>query len=188
MEQRSGMSAILSRAIARHPAATRAVVEGAAVAALGSAAGFVNNAVSPKSIPLFGDWAKSYGLPSPGGVHAPSFGSMEIDSPEALRLFHEGVLFLDARVGEAHAAGHIPGALSFPEQDHRDRLAELLDTVRGHPRIAVYCQGMECDESHLLARSLREFGVEGVAVFSGGIKEWREAGHPVEEGAAHHDE
>lgn len=148
----------------------------------GALAGLLNNAFSPKSIPLAGDWSRAYGVPSAGGAHSPTHGNAEVGLEEAGRLADAGALLVDARPPDQYADGHIPGALSVPAEAVSGRLEAARALCEGRDRVVVYCRGLDCDEAHLLARELRESGVEGVCVFAGGIEEWRAAGRPVTRG------
>lgn len=160
----------------------RALRELVLVLAAGAAVGLIGNAVSAKRIPLVGEWRKAYGVPSSGGVHSPTYGNVEIGLDEAERLIAGGALLLDARPPEQYAEGHIPGAVSLPEEAVSERPEAALGLCEGAERVVVYCRGIDCDEAHLLARTLREAGVEGVRVFAGGIEEWKAAGRPVAKG------
>lgn len=168
----------------RHPDLTRAAWELALVFAAGALAGLLSNALSPRRIPLVGEWAKSYGVPSAGGAHAPTHGNVEIGLAEASRLFDGGALFIDARPARQYAAGHIPGAASFPEEEASERIEEALLLCAEVETAVVYCQGIDCDEAHLLARTLRAAGIDGVRVFAGGLDEWRAAGRGSASGGA----
>ncbi len=188
----------------------RAFSEMAVVLIIGLLAGFSNNAISSRSIPLVGRWDKAYGVPSAGGAHDTTRGNIEINGKDALRFFQEGAVFLDARPVEAYAEGHIRGAYSVPEKQLPEKMEELLAMVEtegeapeshddagqvqrdratggmleGGRKVVVYCQSMECDEAHLLARALREAGIKEIFVFAGGMKEWEAAGYPVEKSAS----
>jgi rhodanese-related sulfurtransferase len=158
----------------------RTLCETVVVLIIGLLAGFVNNALSSRGIPLVGRWDRVYGLPSPGGIHDPTRGNIEIGLGDALRLFKEGAVFLDARPDEAYAEGRIHGAYSLPEKKLAALLEEALAMLEGAQRIVVYCQNMECDEAHLVAKTLREAGLKEIVVFAGGMKEWESAGCPVD--------
>ena len=89
------------------------------------------------------------------------------------------VVVLDVRPHDEYAAGHIAGALSMP-------LAELERSLRQLPRgkrIVAYCRGPYCFFAAEAVRLLRKRGIEAVRL-KDGFPEWREAGFPVEEGAA----
>ncbi|MCX6338394.1 MAG: rhodanese-like domain-containing protein [Candidatus Aureabacteria bacterium] len=158
----------------------RTLCETAVVLIIGLLAGFSSNALSSRSIPLVGQWDKAYGVPSPGGMHDATRGNVEIGAGDALRLFKEGAVFLDARPDEPYAERHIRGAYSLPEKQLAARMEEVLTMLERDEKVVVYCQGMECDEAHLLARALREAGRKDIFVFAGGMKEWEAAGYPVE--------
>jgi len=150
------------------------------VAILGCLCGLFNNLLSARGIPMVGDWNRGYGVPSPGGVHSATYGNVEINLPNAYRYHKEGFVFIDARPLEGFREGHIPGAISVPSERSGaldDVVTRLLES--GRPAV-VYCQGMECDEAHLLAARLRRAGVEKISVFAGGLAEWKAAGYPVE--------
>lgn len=157
----------------------RMICEAAAVAAVGFLVGFTNDALSPRGIPLVGNWNKAYGVPSPGGNNDATRGNVEIGAEEALRLLRENALFLDARPAEAYAESHILGAYSLPESGAAARMEEALAMAEKRKKIVVYCQSMDCDEAHLLAGTLRGAGLKDVFVFAGGVKEWEAAGYPL---------
>jgi rhodanese-related sulfurtransferase len=141
-----------------------------------------NNTFTQRRIPLVGEWAKKYGVPSAGGEHAATSGNIEINLNQALQLLDEGALFLDARPVEGYAAGHIPGARSLPREKAENGSDEIFDILNANRKVVTYCQSVQCDESHLLAKALRETGVKEIYVFVGGIDEWKDAGRPVEAG------
>jgi rhodanese-related sulfurtransferase len=105
----------------------------------------------------------------------------EIEAAEAKARHEKGALFLDARGAEFYAMGHIPGALSLPEADFERAFPPLEDTLRRRFDIVVYCSGYGCEASHLLARSLRERGIQAVILHEG-WPAWTDAGYPVKEG------
>ncbi|MDD5557006.1 MAG: rhodanese-like domain-containing protein [bacterium] len=158
----------------------RWIGQAAVVIALGALAGMLSNSVSPRRIPLVGEWRKAYGVPSPGGAGDPTRGNVEIGLGETARLLGEGALILDARTADRHAEGHIPGALPVPETRWRNLPPDIVDAAAHAPVVIAYCESMECDEAHLLATALRHAGVGGVRVFAGGMAEWRAEGRPVE--------
>ena len=91
-------------------------------------------------------------------------------------------LLIDARESAHFRAGHVPGAVSLPLAEARERLmAEPVSPEPGHPLI-VYCGGLDCDDALDLALLLRRFGYRDVTLFAGGWAEWRAAGGAVETG------
>lgn len=75
--------------------------------------------------------------------------------PELLRRVAAGeVVLIDVRPRDEFEAGHLPGALSIPLEEIRERMAEL-------PRnreIAAYCRGPHCILSHDAVALLRRAG------------------------------
>lgn len=97
---------------------------------------------------------------------------IELDAP--------GIVVLDVREAEAYAAGHVPGALHLP----RGQIELRVDSVLPDPtlRVLVTCELGKI--STIAAATLRDMGFAGAIALDGGIKAWREAGHPLEKGPA----
>jgi rhodanese-related sulfurtransferase len=89
------------------------------------------------------------------------------------------VLFVDAREPAFFSEGHIPHAINLPREEilQSGALAVLADKSRP---LIVYCSGVDCDDSKLVARGLLGLGYTKVAVFPGGWEEWVASGSPVE--------
>ncbi|HVR69599.1 MAG TPA: rhodanese-like domain-containing protein [Vicinamibacteria bacterium] len=104
-----------------------------------------------------------------------------VEAAAAKARLDQGALFLDARGIDYYVMGHIPGALPLPEDDFERAYARLEDTLRRRFDIVVYCSGYGCEASHIVARKLRERGVEA-AILHEGWPSWTEAGYPVTEG------
>lgn len=98
----------------------------------------------------------------------------EITREELQSLLAGDVTVIDVRPGEEYAAGHIPGALSFPVEELADRLAEL---PAGAP-IVAYCRGAYCVMAHEAVRTLLAEGTHAVRL-TDGMLEWRLADLPV---------
>jgi glyoxylase-like metal-dependent hydrolase (beta-lactamase superfamily II)/rhodanese-related sulfurtransferase len=87
---------------------------------------------------------------------------------------------LDLRESEAFQAGRIPGAKHLPRGQLELRVnVELPDPT---VRIVTCCEFGKI--STLAAATLRELGFGRVAALDGGIRAWRDAGYPMETGAA----
>ncbi|HEX6105931.1 MAG TPA: rhodanese-like domain-containing protein [Gemmatimonadales bacterium] len=94
------------------------------------------------------------------------------DVHQALARRTPGFVLLDVRSPEAYAAGHVPGAVSFP---HR-RIAET--TLAHYPTdtlFVVYCSGPHCNGADRAALRLARLG-RPVKKMIGGMSGWREEG------------
>jgi rhodanese-related sulfurtransferase len=91
---------------------------------------------------------------------------------------------LDDRDRE-YAEGHIPGAFQFFHYRPQEFLPTLLPVLLAAEKIVVYCGGGSCEDSEFAALMLAEMGIpkERLLVFAGGMKEWKAAGLPLEQGA-----
>lgn len=91
-----------------------------------------------------------------------------------------GLTLLGVREAEAYAAGHIPGALHLP----RGQIELRVDAVLPDPTVRVLVSCELGKISTIAAATLRDMGFAGAIALDGGIKAWREAGHPLEKGPA----
>jgi rhodanese-related sulfurtransferase len=101
-----------------------------------------------------------------------------VEMTELLRRARAGdVIVVDARPANEYAAGHIPGALSIPIDDLKQRLHRL---PKSKPYVA-YCRGPYCVYADQAVEQLRSAGrrARRLAV---GLPEWKSAGLPVEVG------
>jgi rhodanese-related sulfurtransferase len=87
------------------------------------------------------------------------------------------VTVLDVRPDEEYDAAHIPGALSVPLEELRDRLSELPETGE----IVAYCRGAYCVLAYEAVEVLRSAG-RSASRLNEGMLEWRLRGLPVEAG------
>lgn len=81
------------------------------------------------------------------------------------------VTLIDVRPAVEFAAGHLPGAISIP-------LAELKDRLKDLPRkktVVAYCRGGYCVMAHLAVETLRARGVLAESIAEG-VPEWRARG------------
>ncbi|MGG5173248.1 ArsR/SmtB family transcription factor [Pseudarthrobacter sp. J1738] len=88
------------------------------------------------------------------------------------------VTVLDVRPDEEYHAAHIPGALSIPLEELRDRLSELP----GDREIVAYCRGAYCVLAYEAVDLLRSTGRRARRL-NEGMLEWRLGGLPVEAAA-----
>ena len=94
------------------------------------------------------------------------------------------IVFVDARADHAFRDGHIPGAIQFDAFYPEKRLTEVLAACSLADQVVIYCNGGDCTDSSLVARLLRDAGVPvaRLAVFVGGISEWKTHRSPLEVG------
>ncbi|CAI0703076.1 rhodanese-like domain-containing protein [Serratia ficaria] len=100
------------------------------------------------------------------------------DVAEDLRNGVEDIVVIDTRSAALYAAGHIPGALSFPHRLMEEATAARLDRQRVY---VTYCDGIGCNGSTKGAYKLATLGFR-VKELIGGLDFWRRDGHPVATG------
>lgn len=165
----------------------RAIAQAAALVLLGTAAGFVHNAISANGIDPF---RKLDDVPVLENGDTPV---TEIDPGEqdgicfiTLKEFQDiidsGFPVIDARTPEEYESGHIPGAMLLDYFEMSRYFDTVLPRLSPEDRIAIYCTGPLCDDSEMLARELYTLGYTKLCVFGGGMEEWAEAGLKVEHG------
>ncbi|WP_030916245.1 ArsR/SmtB family transcription factor [Streptosporangium amethystogenes] len=97
----------------------------------------------------------------------------------AARLDDPGIVIVDVRPAADHARGHVPGAVSVPLAELRDRLDELP----GDAEIVAYCGGPYCVVSSEAVLLLRDHGFRARPL-DGGLTRWRRTGGRLRTGAA----
>ena len=113
----------------------------------------------------------------------PNVASVDITSEDAMQLWHEKAIFLDARRTDVYQAGHIKGARSMPvwEADIDDRVREFFNEVTDQQQpIVIYCSGGNCEDSHMLAEKLWGAGFENLLVYKDGFPAWQKMSGAVE--------
>jgi rhodanese-related sulfurtransferase len=110
-------------------------------------------------------------------------GAVRVIGLAEFRAFVEGKrgLVLDARPAVFYELGHVPGALNVARAEFgRDYAAQraALEAGRSGP-LAVYCSGLDCEDSQMVANALAQLGYRPVLVFRGGWDEWTQAGLPA---------
>jgi rhodanese-related sulfurtransferase len=105
----------------------------------------------------------------------------EIPAAEAKERMAKGALVLDARSAFFYKVGHIPGALLLPEDGFEAAFPQVEPHLKDSLDIIVYCAGMGCEASHIVARRLREKGFPAVVLHEG-WPAWTDAGYPTKEG------
>jgi 3-mercaptopyruvate sulfurtransferase SseA len=106
----------------------------------------------------------------------------EIELGEFAGMVRErSVLVIDARAPLFFRMGHVPGAVNLPREGFASFLERSGLLRDGKSRaVVVYCQIETCEDSRMVADSLRRVGFASVRVFGGGWRRWIESGEPVE--------
>ncbi len=134
------------------------------------------------ALAAYSSWVLSQ-RPGPPGAPAgsvPAAGIPLIRLPQAEAYWRDGsTLFLDARSAIDHAYGHIPGAVSLPEEEFEARLPELRPRLERARRLVVYCKSEDCGRSLWVALRLWDAGLKQTLIYPAGWNEWYLRGLPV---------
>lgn len=103
---------------------------------------------------------------------------LAIKIDKAYQLYKQGVKFIDARMPEEYAEGHIKGAINIPF-DGDESYRNILNSFSKDEVLVTYCSGTECDVSILLGDELFKKGFKKVYIFFGGWNDWVERGYPI---------
>lgn len=88
------------------------------------------------------------------------------------------IVVIDTRSPAHYAAGHIPGAISFPHRTMDERSTASLERNKTY---VVYCDGIGCNGSTKGAWKLARLGFR-VKELLGGLDFWKRDGHPLATG------
>jgi rhodanese-related sulfurtransferase len=101
---------------------------------------------------------------------------------DTAQLFHKdsAILFVDARPASVFKRGHIPHAVSLPEEDFDSLYPAFAAKVPKDRPLVVYCDGVECRASEVVSRDLKDKGYKYIHCFFGGWIEWRDAKLEIE--------
>jgi len=114
---------------------------------------------------------------------------IELQPAPVKALFDQGALFIDARRTEAYAEGHVQGSISIPiwESGVDEKIAAVMFTpqVQGDPArpIVVYCNGGDCEDSHMVGDKLWQAGHTSVYVYHDGWPNWSDNKWPMTAGS-----
>ena len=97
------------------------------------------------------------------------------DVAEDLRNGVDGIVVIDTRSPAHYAAGHVPGALSFPHRTMDEQTTAHLDRSKVY---VTYCDGIGCNGSTKGAYKLARLGFQ-VKEMLGGLDFWVRDGQPV---------
>lgn len=83
-------------------------------------------------------------------------------------------VIVDARREENYLEDHIPGAVNIFPYDNNDIVFEKSLQLPTDKKIVVYCEGGDCDSSHMLVEFLLDaIGLEKVYLYNGGWDDWQ---------------
>jgi len=89
------------------------------------------------------------------------------------RLIREGkALLIDAREEREYQEEHLPNAINIPYECYY----EYEEQIRQLPRekwLVCYCEGPPCDLGEMLAQELKLRDFVKVAVYEGGLNDWK---------------
>ncbi len=102
---------------------------------------------------------------------------------EETKARHEGgqSLFLDARLADNFARGHIAGARNIPADEFDQRFVEMANWLPKEAEVVIYCDGKSCGSSRQAADKLAPMGYTRVSIFRDGWAGWKDRGWPVEQ-------
>jgi len=144
-------------------------------------AGLTYNLISGSSLPIF----KKYQLPPPPPEVdedlSQYYTPMDIDTLRGLQGT-DMVVIVDARKAESFQEGHIPSAINIPLDEFPQKYPDLASLLQEGKTIVIYCIGVHCIDSSMMARELVRRGHQDIFVFKGGMEEWEAEGNPMEQG------
>lgn len=119
-------------------------------------------------------------------------GTELVSAQQTRQLMARGVALIDTRVATEYVAGRPAGAVSLPYAEHSaketdfDPAKDQFDLAKlpsdKNREMIFSCGGPECWKSYKAAVLAMRAGHKRVYWFRGGIKEWMEAGFPIDKG------
>jgi len=158
----------------------RVLTEAVIIFVLATVIAFVHNAVNVNGINPFKHIEK---IPvAADAADGEGQGIVFIGLDKAEEFFYTGKKIIDARTADSYREGHIPGAILLEYYDMGKYLEKVLPRLSMDEDVMIYCSGINCDDSELLARELYAMGFTRLFVYKGGFEEWEAHGLPVEKG------
>lgn len=106
---------------------------------------------------------------------------VEISTSAVTAAYDAGnVQMVDARSEMDFAMGHIPGAINVPSSTAEGGAVGFSDILDKSLPVIVYCDGLTCGKSLIVAKRLIELGFRDVSVYTDGIDGWLSAGRDLE--------
>ena len=84
------------------------------------------------------------------------------------------LLLVNAMEENKFRALHIPGSMNLYKKE------DIENKLKKDDEIIVYCTDQACNKSVLMYQLLEAMGYRHVCRFAGGLREWEEAGYPLE--------
>ncbi len=161
-------------------------IELSVILILSTAIGVAYNHFQDSSLPLFKKYRPNPALAA-GEDLSVYYNDMDVETLRSL-LEADMIVLLDARGAPDYRKGYIPGAVSFPigefNQTYTRAREWLTDAENQGKSIVIYCIGVHCLDSSLLAKELHKKGHREIFVYKGGIEEWQKLGYPVKTGTS----
>lgn len=106
---------------------------------------------------------------------------VEISTSAVTDAYDAGnVQMVDARSEMDFAMGHIPGAINVPSSTAEGGAVGFSGILDKSLPVIVYCDGLTCGKSLIVAKRLIELGFRDVSVYTDGIDGWLSAGRDLE--------
>lgn len=106
-----------------------------------------------------------------------------ISAKTTKELFDSGeAQFIDARNQESFLDGHIPYAINMPISSFSAGWPDEIHLLMKELKAVIYCDGISCDASQLVAKHLVRYGFDRVLIVEPGFPGWEKEGCPVEQG------
>lgn len=100
----------------------------------------------------------------------------------AAELYNGGAFFLDARLLSSYTTAHVDGAFHLDPASFRSGRPDVLDILPTDLPLVIYCDGGDCESSHMVERMLHSHGFTNTMVFEPGFPAWEGAGLPTASG------
>ena len=104
--------------------------------------------------------------------------NIERDELHSLIANSGAAIVIEALPEKYFAEGHLPGAKHLPHDQVKDGAGIVAPDKDA--AIVVYCANADCCNSHEAAADFEALGYADVSVYSGGKKDWQDAGFKLE--------
>jgi rhodanese-related sulfurtransferase len=144
----------------------------------GAAVGMAYNQFQQSPLPIFKIYKPDLTLEAGEDL---SVYYIEMDAATLRDMVEAGMaVLLDARTREHYNQGHIPKAINLPIGEFKQMYDKISPLLTGDRAIIIYCIGIHCIDSSLLAKELYQKGYREIFVYKAGMEEWQQLGYPIE--------